>query len=94
MRHPRFEEKIICRTFDSGLTACLIPKPRFVKSFALLAARYGSIDMDFFDSIEGKRLVIPAGVAHFLEHQLFETARGNATEFFAQLGADVNASLR
>jgi predicted Zn-dependent peptidase len=91
IKHGRFDEKVHACAFPSGLTAFFIPKPGFVKSFALLGAKYGSNDIEFFDPAAGKKRATPPGVAHFLEHQLFETEQGNATAFFAKLGASVNA---
>ncbi|TET37785.1 MAG: insulinase family protein [Planctomycetota bacterium] len=89
-RRDMDEELHACR-FPSGLPAYLLPKPGFVKSFAILATRYGSIDVEIDDPVSGRRRKIPPGVAHFLEHQQFEMEHGNASEIYARLGSNVNA---
>ncbi len=75
---------------DSGLGIYIFPKKLTVKH-ALFAVRYGALDNSFLTP-DGQRLTVPAGIAHFLEHKLFENADGgDVMERFAALGADVNA---
>ena len=67
----------------------MIPKRGFAKTYAFLAANYGSVDMTFRD---GDELVqAPAGVAHYLEHKMFDLPEGNAMQQFAATGASPNA---
>ncbi len=72
-----------------GLRICWLPKEGYSKTFAILATRYGSCDQSF--SYLGKRYGTPAGVAHFLEHKMFEDKDGNALQKFAKTGASPNA---
>jgi len=84
-------EKLILETLPVGLTIGVIPKPGFVKKFAVLAARYGSINNKFRCRGADKVEEMPAGIAHFLEHKLFEKEDGSISDKFSQNGASVNA---
>lgn len=75
---------------ENGLTVCHFDKKGFSKSYALLATNYGAED-SIFTTNEGE-FQTPHGVAHFLEHKLFEQKDGtNALELFAKTGASPNA---
>ena len=76
-------------TLENGLRICYFPKPGFSKTFALLATNFGSVDASF--TLDGVRYDTPAGVAHFLEHKMFEDADGNALQKFSATGASPNA---
>ncbi|SHK10133.1 Predicted Zn-dependent peptidase [Anaerobranca californiensis DSM 14826] len=70
---------------DNGLTVFYLPKPNFKKTFGVFAANYGAVDF----AVENYNF--PPGIAHFLEHKLFEEPHGNIEEEFAKLGVNVNA---
>ena len=74
---------------ENGLQVCYIPKPGFSKTFAMLATNFGAIDRTF--TMDGVQYNTPAGVAHFLEHKMFEDVDGNALQKFGQTGASPNA---
>lgn len=74
---------------DNGLKIYYIPKPGFSKTFAMLATNFGSVDASF--TLDGVRYDTPAGVAHFLEHKMFEDEDGNALQKFGKTGASPNA---
>ncbi len=75
---------------SSGLTVFIYPK-NFTTAYAMLSARYGSLDRTFRTAGEAFATV-PDGVAHFLEHKLFEEEDGtDVFEKFAALGANANA---
>ena len=76
-------------THESGLRIFVLPKKGFGKSFAIFATNFGSIHNAF--TIDGKQVRVPDGVAHFLEHKLFEEQEGNVFEQFSALGASANA---
>lgn len=82
-------ERMEERTLENGLRVCYLPKEGFSKTFAILATNFGSVDASF--TIEGERHDTPAGVAHFLEHKMFEDEDGNALQKFARTGASPNA---
>ncbi len=87
--YASLNERVESRTLENGLRVCYLPKENFGKTFAILAANYGSSDMSF--TLDGKRYDTPAGVAHFLEHKMFEDEDGNALQKFARTGASPNA---
>ncbi len=73
----------------SGLKVYIIPKPGFGKAYAIFGTKFGSVTNRF--SLRGEDVVIPDGVAHFLEHKLFEEPEGNIFSEFAAQGAAANA---
>ena len=88
--YPVIHEKVITKTLANGLKVIVVPKPGFTKAYAQLSVHYGSIDAAF-DAGEGM-VVPPKGVAHFLEHKVFEQPDGgNALTTFASTGASPNA---
>ncbi len=74
---------------ESGLRVYVLPKRGFGKSYALFAADFGSVNNNF--TVGGTQICVPDGVAHFLEHKLFEEEEGNVFERFSALGASANA---
>jgi len=74
----------------SGLTLMLCPMKGYSTAYALFAARCGSID-DSFSTGDEEMVQVPNGIAHFLEHKLFESEEGDAFEQYAKTGASANA---
>ncbi len=88
--YPTVKQTMISHTCSNGLRICVFPKPGFRRSYALLAVNYGSIDISF--ESDGLKYTSPLGVAHFLEHKVFEQPDGgNALAIFAKTGASPNA---
>ena len=83
-------EEIYRARLSDGLEVVFMPRKGYTKMHAMFATRYGSIDSDFITP-EGKRLSIPDGTAHFLEHKLFDSKDGNVFEKFSRYGASANA---
>lgn len=75
----------------SGLDICLYPKETGCSTRAVLAVGYGSVDNCFQREGEGAPVEMPQGIAHYLEHKLFESSEGDAFARFAQVGANANA---
>ena len=73
----------------SGLTVLVRPMPGYSAAHAIVAARFGSIDLHF--RLGEEELTLPAGVAHYLEHKMFEDQEGDAFAKFARTGANANA---
>lgn len=73
----------------SGLTVLVRPMPDYAAAHAIVAARFGSIDVHF--RLGEEELTLPAGVAHYLEHKMFEDQEGDAFAKFARTGANANA---
>lgn len=86
------KEEYYFTTLANGLRVFLMPKTSFYRTYALFGTRFGSIDQEFIPLGQKQYRKVPAGVAHFLEHKTFECEDGSdASDLFAQLGADVNA---
>lgn len=83
------KEKIFVNTLSSGAKCYIIPKKRFEQAQAAAVFGFGSENMLFSVSGEGKS--VPAGTAHFLEHKMFESEKGDLMELFRKNGADANA---
>ncbi len=84
-------EKLVLKNLPNGLQVGVIARPEFVKKFAIIAARYGSNDVLYVSPSTGERVGTPAGVAHFLEHKMFEKEWGDVFDRFSELGANANA---
>lgn len=87
---PVLQEEVHTARLESGLEVFVIPKPGFAKKYATFATHYGSIDSCFVPP-GGEEVCVPAGIAHFLEHTLFQKENGNASDWFSELGASSNA---
>lgn len=74
----------------SGLTIYIYPKEGFKSTYALFGAKYGSINTTFVKD-NGEQVVVPDGIAHYLEHKLFECEDGDAFVKYAKTGASANA---
>ena len=75
---------------DNGLKVYIMEKPQHTSVYALFGTRYGSIDTRFSKNGEDE-ISVPEGIAHFLEHKLFESEDGDAFARFAATGAYCNA---
>ncbi len=87
--YERLGETVYRETLPSGLEIRVVPKPDHVKKYAFFAARYGGMDTRF--QLDGRWLDTPAGIAHYLEHKMFDTKEGNALQELAKNGAEPNA---
>ena len=87
--YPNIGETLFSGTLANGLRAAVLPRPGFLKKYAFFAANYGGVMRDF--SIGGRRVASPEGVAHFLEHKLFDMPWGNALPLLSGRGAMPNA---
>lgn len=87
---PLLKETISHRKLACGLDVYAMARPGFWRKHAIFTTRYGSIDSEF--EVPGSGAIgVPAGIAHFLEHEVFEEDEGSAFEAFAALGASANA---
>lgn len=91
IRSSRLGESFIRVKHDSGLNICLYPMPGFSTAFAIFGTRYGSVDTTFKTNEDADFITVPEGIAHYLEHKLFEGEECNAFENFAKTGAYSNA---
>ncbi len=89
--NEKIREKLYYKEMKSGLKVYFMPKEGYTKQYAIFATDYGSIDNIFIPIGEKETIEVPEGIAHFLEHKLFEEPEQNIFDKFSKLGANVNA---
>ena len=91
MQHyPRLDERVYRETLSNGLDVIVLPRPGFSRKIAYFVTDYGAIHTAF--SFKGREYKAPDGIAHFLEHKLFDMPDNrDITAEFAALGAATNA---
>ena len=88
----RLQETVYRHVLDNGLTVCVLPKKGFHKTYATFTTQYGSIDNHFKPFYSEHWLQVPDGIAHFLEHKMFEQPDGtDVFQVFSRQGAESNA---
>ena len=88
-QYPKLGEKVCSKVLENGLTVKVVSRPGFTRKMAYFVTDFGAIHTDF--ELEGKTWHVPAGIAHFLEHKMFELPERDVSAEFAALGANVNA---
>ncbi|RNB91804.1 insulinase family protein [Brevibacillus fluminis] len=86
----QLKETLYHETLPNGLSVFLLPKHGFSKTYAVFTTRYGSID-SHFRLKDGRELQVPDGVAHFLEHKMFDKKDRDVFKEFSENGASYNA---
>lgn len=88
----KIKEKVYIETLDNGLTVMIIPRETTNKKFVIWGTHFGSIDNHFIVPSTKEEITLPDGVAHFLEHKMFEQENGvNSLDKLMALGVDPNA---
>ncbi|WP_426446987.1 EF-P 5-aminopentanol modification-associated protein YfmH [Paenibacillus sp. S-38] len=88
--YAHVKETLYTEKLPNGLTVFVLPKEGFQKTYATFTTKYGSIDNHFqVEGAEERR--VPDGIAHFLEHKMFEEPTGDIFSVFAAQGASANA---
>lgn len=89
--YKKLGETIYHEKLVNGLEIFILPKKGFHKTFATFTTKYGSIDNKFL--LPEKKCItqVPDGIAHFLEHKMFESEKGDVYHTFAKQGAFANA---
>jgi predicted Zn-dependent peptidase len=87
----QLEETLYYEKLDNGLDVYILPKKGFSKTFVTFTTKYGSIDRSFVPLGEEEAITVPDGIAHFLEHKMFEKEDGDVFQKFSQFGASANA---
>ena len=88
----KIKEKAYIEKLENGLTVIIVPKANTNKKYLIWGTHFGSIDNRFIMPKTGEEVFIPDGVAHFLEHKMFEQANGtNSLDTLMALGIDANA---
>jgi len=91
IRNELLKEEYYEIDHKSGLKILVMEKPDYSGAFAMFGTRYGSVDTCFRLKGEESYTSVPEGIAHFLEHKLFESEELDAFERFAKTGANANA---
>ena len=91
IRSDRLKEEYQEIHHKSGLTLLLYPMKGYSSTYALFGTNYGSIDVSFKTQKDTDFTTVPEGIAHFLEHKLFESEDLDAFERYAKTGASANA---
>ena len=90
LEYPRLGEQLYKQKLPNGLTVMVVPRPGFTRKLAYFVTDFGSIHTDF--TLEGRQIHAPAGIAHFLEHKMFDLPGDrDVSAELAALGAGTNA---
>lgn len=92
IENKAIDETLYFGTHESGLGIFVVPKRNFSKKYAIIGAKIGSVDNTFIPNGENEKITVPDGIAHFLEHKMFEMSDGSdAFAKFSEYGANANA---
>ncbi|MEE3807086.1 MULTISPECIES: EF-P 5-aminopentanol modification-associated protein YfmH [Lysinibacillus] len=87
----QLDETLYYEKLDNGLDVYILPKKGFSKTFVTFTTKYGSVDRTFVPIGETESITVPDGIAHFLEHKMFEKEDGDVFQKFSEYGASANA---
>ncbi len=91
VQFSQLEETLYHEQLDNGLNVYILPKKGFNKTYATFTTKYGSIDKHFTPLGKQDPIEVPDGIAHFLEHKMFEDEEGDVFQDFSKQGASANA---
>jgi predicted Zn-dependent peptidase len=91
IRFEQIQEELFYEKQGNGLDVYILPKAGFNKTFATFTTKYGSVDNHFVPLDKTEYTKVPDGIAHFLEHKLFEKEDGDVFQQFSRQGASANA---
>ena len=89
VNYPELSEQVWWDTLPNGLQVAVVPRPGFTRKLAYFVTDFGAIHTDF--TLDGEAVSAPAGIAHYLEHKMFDMPDGDVFHKFAALGATPNA---
>ncbi|KAA1036983.1 insulinase family protein [Macrococcus equipercicus] len=89
--YEQIDESLFETTLNNGLKLFVIPKKGFQKTYVTLTTRYGSLHNQFVPYGADDMIKMPEGIAHFLEHKMFEKEEGDMFNAFSKNGASANA---
>ena len=89
--YDQLKETLYYEKLPNGLEVYILPKREFNKTFATFTTKYGSVDNTFVPLGKKEMIRVPDGIAHFLEHKLFEKEDHDAFQLFSKQGASANA---
>lgn len=92
LESAKIKEKAYVEKLDNGMKVIVVPKPNLDKKYIIWGTHFGSIDNRFIMPKTNEEVFIPDGVAHFLEHKMFEQPNGtNSLDTLMALGLEANA---
>ena len=92
IENKNLKEKMYIEKLENGLTVIIFPRHTTQKKYVMWGVNFGSIDNHFINPDNGEEIKIPDGVAHFLEHKMFEQKNGkNSLDTLSSLGVEANA---
>lgn len=92
IENSKVKEKLYIEKLENGLTVMIMPKKNIQKKYMIWSTNFGSIDNKFIAPGDKEETIIPDGVAHFLEHKMFEQPNGtNSLDTLTALGVNANA---
>ena len=92
IENSKVKEKLYIEKLENGLSLMIIPKHKTIKKYVMWATNYGSLDNKFIIPGETTVTEVPNGVAHYLEHKMFEQESGkNSLDTLTELGVEANA---
>ncbi|AEY65702.1 pitrilysin family protein [Clostridium sp. BNL1100] len=91
IEYKKYNELFYKYEHPSGLNCIVVPKKGYYKKYATFSTQYGSVDNEFIIPGENEPTKVPDGIAHFLEHKLFDQKDGSVMDKFAALGSKPNA---
>ena len=91
VKSERLGESYYVLNHKSGLTVNIYPKRGHNSTYAIFGTKFGSINTKFKFTEKNEVVTVPDGIAHYLEHKLFESEDGDAFKKYAKTGASANA---
>lgn len=92
VRNNKIDETVYTETLENGMKIIVVPKKNTNKKYIIWATKFGSIDNNFIEPKTGKEIKVPDGVAHYLEHKMFENENGvDSLYTMMALGLEANA---
>ena len=92
IKNNKIDETVYTETLENGMKIIVIPKKNTSKKYIIWATKFGSIDNHFIEPKTGNEIKVPDGVAHYLEHKMFENENGVDSLYkMMALGLEANA---
>lgn len=92
LKNDKIKETVYIEKLENGMKVIIIPKKETSKKYIIWGTKFGSIDNHFIEPTTGKEITVPDGVAHYLEHKMFEQENGVDSLYkLMALGLDANA---
>ena len=91
LKIEQLQEELFYKKLPNGLDVYILEKPEINKTFCTFTTKYGSIDNHFVSAKTNELIKVPDGIAHFLEHKMFEKEDGDVFQKLSKQGANANA---